>query len=331
MPSIAPEARVAVAVGVIADGRGQVLVARRKAGADHAGKWEFPGGKIHAGESSLAALARELAEELGITLEHARPLITLRHDYPGKNVLLEVWRVTAYRGDPEAREGQTLAWAPPAALDRYDLLAANRPIQHAVQLPSVYAITDGARYGAATMLAKLEQALAAGIRLVQLRERQLSAAEYLDCAIAAVALCRRYDAQVLVNADPGVVAECGADGVHLSAARLRGLSERPLAKGKWVAASCHDAAELVHAARIGADFVVLSPVQPTRSHPGAAALGWDGFRELCAHANRPVYALGGMQAGDLARAWAAGGQGVAVVSALWDAPSIAQAVAGLQS
>lgn len=331
MPSTAPEARIAVAVGVIVDGQGRVLMARRKAGADHAGKWEFPGGKIHAGESSLAALARELSEELGITLGHARPLITLRHDYPGKNVLLEVWRVTAYRGEPEAREGQTLAWAAPAELDRYDLLAANRPIQHAVQLPSMYAITDGARYDAATMLAKLEQALAAGIHLVQLRARHLSAAAYLEYATAAVALCRRYGAQALLNADPGLVAECGADGVHLSAARLRGLSERPLVEGKWVAASCHDAAELAHAARIGADFVVLSPVQPTRSHPGAPALGWEGFRALCVRANRPVYALGGMQAGDLARAWAAGGQGVAVVSALWDAPSIPEAVAQLQS
>jgi 8-oxo-dGTP diphosphatase len=117
-----------VVAGVIANNAGEVLVAQRTAGRDLAGAWEFPGGKVAPGESALAALARELNEELGITLLEAVPLVDYRHAYPGRVVRLDVWRVGRYRGEPEPREGQPLRWAQPAELLGSGLLPADEPI-----------------------------------------------------------------------------------------------------------------------------------------------------------------------------------------------------------
>jgi 8-oxo-dGTP diphosphatase len=81
----------------------------------------------------------------------------------------------------------------------------------------------------------------------------------------------------------------------------------------------HDAQQLHHAARIGCDFVVLGPVLPTPSHPGAPALGWRGFERLALHAPLPVYAIGGLAPQDLERAQQSGAHGVALLSLAWGA------------
>jgi 8-oxo-dGTP diphosphatase len=109
----------------------------------------------------------------------------------------------------------------------------------------------------------------------------------------------------------------GAHGVHLSAKRLRNIECRPGGAGFLIAASCHDAAELARAKTIGVDFVVLSPLRSTPSHPGHPALGWRRFEELTLSAGLPVYALGGVKPDDLEAVRAAGGFGVAGISAFW--------------
>ncbi len=95
-------AEIHVVAGAIADADGRVLIAQRPRGRHMAGRWEFPGGKLAPGEDPCAGLARELAEELGIALRSARPLIRLRHTYPERRVLLDVWQVTEYDGVPQA-------------------------------------------------------------------------------------------------------------------------------------------------------------------------------------------------------------------------------------
>ena len=117
-----------VLVGLIGDAHDRWLVNRRRPGTDLAGFWEFPGGKLAAGEEPFAALRRELSEELGIELLAAEPFMELVHDYPGKRVRLDVWNVLRYRGIVEAREGQALAWVAAADLPQWDLLPADRPI-----------------------------------------------------------------------------------------------------------------------------------------------------------------------------------------------------------
>jgi len=129
-----------------------------------------------------------------------------------------------------------------------------------------------------------------------------------------------------LNADPAEAAEWGADGVHLSSRRLFECSERPLGREYWVAASCHSDREVEQAMRIGVDFVAISPVYETRSHPTAPSLGWHGFAGLVERSKAPAYALGGVKPHHLRLAWHYGGQGLAMISGIWDAANPAEAV-----
>ena len=103
--------------------------------------------------------------------------------------------------------------------------------------------------------------------------------------------------------------------MHLQTSQFMTLGEPP-AVGLW-AASCHNRQELLKAAALGASFAVLSPVLPTKSHPGAATLGWDRFRELCIDLPLPVYALGGMKTDMLASAMTYSAHGIALLSGIW--------------
>lgn len=124
---------VHVAVGVIRDLQGNILIARRHASSHQGGLWEFPGGKVEARESVLQALQRELEEELAIKLLDARALLKVEHDYGDKAVLLDVWLVESFSGRAEGREGQPLRWVAPGALADFDFPAANYPIVQACQ------------------------------------------------------------------------------------------------------------------------------------------------------------------------------------------------------
>ncbi|MCF6209286.1 MAG: Nudix family hydrolase [Gammaproteobacteria bacterium] len=315
------ESVVRVAAAAVFDGEGRVLISRRADDTHQGGMWEFPGGKLEAGEDARRALQRELDEEVGIHITAARPLIRVRHDYPDKSVLLDVWRVDSFEGEAHGREGQPLRWVSPVALDDVEFPAANLPIVRAVQLPDVYLITpDLGGMSPADFLHHLELRLRGGIRLVQLRAKSLGESEYLQLARETAALCHRHGARLLLNADAVQVAAAGADGVHLSSGALRKCKARPLAAGAGlVAASCHDADELARAAAIGADFALLSPVAATTSHPDIEPLGWERFEELVEPAPFPVYALGGMTPDDREAAWLQSGQGIAAIRALWEA------------
>ena len=119
---------VHVAVGIVADSTGAILIARRPDHAHQGGLWEFPGGKVEADETVATALQRELHEELGITVQAAEPWLQVRHAYPDKTVLLDVWQVTAWRGEPHGREGQPLRWTSPLELADFAFPAADEPI-----------------------------------------------------------------------------------------------------------------------------------------------------------------------------------------------------------
>ena len=115
-------------VGLIADERGRWLVNQRRAGTDMAGLWEFPGGKRQPGETPFAALRRELDEELGIEVVDAVAWFELAHDYPDKQVRLDVWRVRRYGGEVVPREGQALRWITVEEFAQLPLLEADWPI-----------------------------------------------------------------------------------------------------------------------------------------------------------------------------------------------------------
>jgi len=299
-----------VAVGVIRNGQGEVLVARRPGHAHQGGLWEFPGGKVEPGEAVEEALRRELREELAIVVDEASPLIKIAHDYGDRQVSLDVWRVDAFRGEPQGLENQPIRWVSPDELAGLALPAANKPIAAAARLPECYPIVDGGLSDADGLFAQLERLCRRGYRLAQWRVKNVEGDAYLSLARRAVDFCRPHGLGLLLNAEPDFARRAGAAGVHLSGRRLQALRRRPLPASLWVAASCHAPADIRQAEKVGVDFIVLSPVLPTASHPDAAPLGWEPFGRWAEAAKLPVFALGGVSRADLAQARQRGAQGV---------------------
>jgi 8-oxo-dGTP diphosphatase len=132
LPELMQPELILVAAGVLRDGSGRVLIAQRPDGKHAAGFWEFPGGKIQSGESPLQALCRELAEEIGIQVSAATPLMSFRHDYPERLVELHVFEVSQYSGEPHGLEGQPLRWVAVDELGSVGLLEADEPIAAAL-------------------------------------------------------------------------------------------------------------------------------------------------------------------------------------------------------
>lgn len=309
--------RLHVAAGVIRGANGHVLIAKRPMDKHQGGLWEFPGGKVEEGESAESALARELAEELGIAVTAARPLIQVRHDYPDKQVLLDVWEVLEFVGEAHGAEGQPLAWVAAEDLPRYDFPAANRPIIAAARLPKSYLITPD-RLAPQQLLSGLALALDAGTRLLQLRCPSLPDAEYLALASQVLEMSAGR-AQVMLKGPLEWADDFPDAGWHLTASQLvrHAGAGRPIEPGRWLAASCHDRAELELAKQMGVDFIVLSPILATASHPEATPMGWQCAADLLLGFAQPAYLLGGLGPSDMARASQIGTQGVAGVSAFW--------------
>jgi 8-oxo-dGTP diphosphatase len=117
-----------VVAGALFDTQGRVLIAQRPPGKHMAGGWEFPGGKLDAGEQPFNALVRELHEELGVTVRAATPLIAYEHLYADRSVFLDLWQVTEYQGKPHSREGQPIKWVSLDELPNANLLEADRPM-----------------------------------------------------------------------------------------------------------------------------------------------------------------------------------------------------------
>jgi 8-oxo-dGTP diphosphatase len=322
MPVIAAEQQVIatapihVAVGVIRGPDNTVLAALRASHSHQGGLWEFPGGKLEPGENVNQALQRELEEELGITVLAQSRLCRIAHDYADKSVLLDVWSVDKFSGCPHGQQGQPLRWIPVEQLQMDEFPVANRAIIRRLQLPEMIAITGDCE-DAETFFSRFEQVLAQGINMVQLRAPALSEYEFRIRAQRCVELCQVYNARLLLNAEPELVAEVDAAGFHASSDRLMALTQRPVDERSYFSASCHDLEQLHHAEKLGADFVFLSPVLATGSHPKALPLGWEQFKKLAAAVAVPCYALGGLSPLDVSVSRINGGAGIAAISAFW--------------
>jgi 8-oxo-dGTP diphosphatase len=311
--SQAPITEVVAAVLTLPDDR--VLLAQRPPGKVYAGYWEFPGGKVEPDESLEAALARELHEELGIVVTRAHRWITRVFVYPHATVRLNFFRVFEWQGEPHPHEGQIFSWQRPNVVEVMPLLPANFPVLKALSLPPLLGISHAESLGVDSFLARLDIALHNGLQLIQLRDKTLPEETRLTLARETVRRARPRGALVLINGSLELARAAGADGVHLDASAAAKLTARP--DCAWVGVSCHDAAELAHAAAIEADFALLSPVLPTLSHPGAATLGWEAFATLAAASPIPVYGLGGLGRDDVALAQSHGAHGVALLRGAW--------------
>ncbi|MGD2117470.1 MAG: Nudix family hydrolase [Chromatiales bacterium] len=308
---------VHVAVAVLRNAAGQILIQQRAADSHQGGLWEFPGGKLEAGESLSQALTREIHEELGIRVLAHQPLIQIRHDYGDRHVLLDVHLVNQWQGEVSAMEQQPLHWAEPDKLVEFDMPAADRPIVTALQLPCSYVITPPVVNDAEDLLQRLQQLLQQGESLFLYRVKRLAGSSHEALIERMRKFCQPYAARLIVHGE--VVANAVADGMHLTENMLAGLSSRPIEAEKLLSTSCHTAESLQKAQAIGADFALLSPVAATSSHPDRLPLGWERFAEQVTLCNIPVYALGGMTKAECDLARQHGGQGVAGISSWWGA------------
>ncbi|MEZ2722338.1 Nudix family hydrolase [Paenalcaligenes hominis] len=320
---------VRVAVGVMVQPTGAVLLGSRPADKPWAHWWELPGGKIEPSESVHDALVRELHEEIAIQATEIRPWVRYIHHYPRSTVELHFCLVTKWEGTPSPQENQQLAWYDPFAptpLTIGPILPATFPVLKWLTLPNRYLISHiGSPSGLQPWLAQLEQALENGVKLVQFREPEWEqhspqSIDLLDALEQTMALCQRYQARCLLNSVHGLDWLHYTDGLHLRSQDAQRLVAQqiaaPVRADQLVAMSTHSAADMQLAQQLNTDFVVLGHVLPTPSHPDQAALGWNTFTQLATLAGRPVYAIGGQNPTTLAIAQQHGAHGIAGIRQL---------------
>ena len=301
---------VDVAVGVVRDKEGRILIARRKDDAHQGGLWEFPGGKFEQAEDVQQALGRELFEELNVRPKSSQPLININFNYPECRVHLHVREVRDFDGEPVGREGQACKWVAVQELNDYEFPEANKAILSAVKLGRHYAIIGG--NNSRQILRDLEYVSTQKVNLVQIRVKGLSTSNIEEMLIAVRRKCNELGMDYLLNSQMPVKRNLH-EGLHLTSFDLMNIKQRPESAG-FVAASCHNLQELLKAEQLALDFAVLSPVMETASHSEAKVLGWQQFAEWVAKVNIPVFALGGVAKRDYQKAIELGAQGISGIS-----------------
>ena len=308
-----------VAIGVLKK-EGRICLSQRQKHQTFAEKWEFPGGKVEKGESFEEALIREFKEELNIDTQQWQPLIEVPWHYEKLSVRLHVFETEMFSGNPIGNEGQEVAWFLPNELSDLDFPEANKGIVSAIQLPHQY-MMSGPYQDVEDALNKIQQGLASGIEICQLKNRGLNPDTFTDLVCRATVMCHSQGAKILLNGDIALLEQFpDVDGIQLSAQAIgdhHSQASRPIHQGKLLGISTHSLTDIEKALTLEPNFLMLSPIKPTASHPDLLALGWQEFERLVKEVVVPVYALGGMKPEDVERARNFGAQGVAAISGYW--------------
>ena len=304
-----PIVEVAAAICVARRGPGVLLASA--GGQVYAGYWNSPR-QGRTGETVRAALTVNCRRNR----HHRHRLLTLAtRQFTFRMPRSPIWRVTAWDGEigiTAPLEHAAVEWQECGrAASVTPILPANDPILKALSLPTTMAITMAESEGAERQLARLENALQNGLRLIQIRDKGWPPTQRLAFAEAVVRLAHAHGALVLINDDEEIARRVGADGLHLSAARLAKTTQRP--DFAWLGASCHSATEITRAGELGCDYALLGPVMPTPTHPESGGLGWVEFARHLAGNTLPVFALGGMKTEMLAEAQQHGAHGLALM------------------
>lgn len=304
--------KLRVAVGVIQDASGKVLLTKRNKPGHLQGYWEFPGGKVDAGEAYKSALRRELLEELKIKIIVADKIFAFQYNYPDLLISFEVFRISAFEGEVIGAEQQEIEWLHVKDLSQRKLPPANAAILDALQLPRQYMIAD---YDVLqhSLVNVVEARLADGIKIIQLRANTLCKDDYLSLANQVLALCNNYQASFIANCAFPWLENFAAKKIHLNSSQLKEVVDKKnLPEELQVfSVACHDEIEIEQANIVGARCILLGAVNQTESHPTSRPMGWNRFAQLCCLANQPVYVLGGVGKHDIPTALAFGAQGVA--------------------
>lgn len=303
-----------IVIGIIQDQEHRILIAKRSKEQHQGGRWEFSGGKVERSETAQQALKRELYEELDIHIETVEPLIQVRHHYPDRSVFLDVYEVSLWHGNPRGKEGQRICWVHPDDIQQYCFPVANNAILRALSLPKFCLITPEVE-SEAVFKNGIQRCLAQGIKLIQFRAKTSTERVYQQRAKWLAQQCQVAQCQVVFNDPPADLTTLSQQGLHLTSRQLLMLDKRP--HTTLLSAACHNDEELKKAEEIGVDFVFLSPVHATTSHPDQYGKGWQWFQHSVERINIPVYALGGLGKDALPIAKQHGAQGVAAISQLW--------------
>ncbi len=196
----------------------------------------------------------------------------------------------------------------------------------------LYAVTDRAWTGKQTLYQQVEAALKGGVTCVQLREKALDEAAFLQEARDICALCRRYGVPFIVNDNVDVAVACGADGVHVGQEDMEaGEVRRRVGEDMILGVSVHTVEEARQAVRIGADYLGLGAVFPTGTKTDADVMPGDMLRAICGAVDVPTVAIGGLNRGNILQLSGSGVDGAALVSAIFGAEDIEKACRELRA
>jgi len=187
----------------------------------------------------------------------------------------------------------------------------------------LYAVTDRAWTGKQTLYEQVEAALKGGVTCVQLREKALDEAAFLQEAKDIQALCRRYGVPFIVNDNVDVAVACGADGVHVGQEDMEaGEVRRRVGEDMILGVSVHTVEEACQAVRDGADYLGLGAVFPTSTKTDVEQMPNETLRAICDAVDVPIVAIGGINRGNILKLAGSGVDGVALVSAIFSAEDI---------
>lgn len=296
------------------DENGYVLLTKREKNTHLAGYWEFPGGKLNDGESFKQALRRELAEEIGFTLHDCHTLINFKYVYSDRQLHFQVFKLAVQRHTIVNNEGQNIQWLQKTQLHTVKLPAANKIILNALLMPNLYAIAD-ANVFADDLLLQVERQLKAGAGMIQYRTQDQASDAIMENGLAIKELCDEYNALMVLNSEWHYWDKIQPHGVHVKSADLARLKQLATSRLNYrvISASCHtsEQARMINSMEI--DSALVGSVNTTMTHPQQKPLGWTGFSKLCAHIDRPVYAIGGCRVSDIITSQVYGGHGIAAI------------------
>ncbi|HIG88477.1 MAG TPA: Nudix family hydrolase, partial [Candidatus Thioglobus sp.] len=232
--------------------------------------------------------------------------------YADRMVELCIYNIDQYQNTPLGIEGQQIAWVSVQELHNYQLLPTMKAFINSITLPNKYWITPSTNHQSESWMKKFDEKMTQDISLIQLRSKTT-----LDNHFIAELhdKCKQHNVKLLINTIDKSFDESHCDGWHITTDEMLKLNKNPCDENKLLGASTHSLDEALKAQEIGADFVVISPVQATQTHPETIPIGWKAAEEVVRKLNIPVYFLGGMDLEDLDKTLKIGAQGIAGVSA----------------
>ena len=312
-----PSVHVAIALLLY---RGKVLVGWRNADQHQGNKYEFPGGKIEAGETPVEACRREIFEEVGIGIQQWHAFDVIHHEYDDVEVFLHLFHATVneqYLTDIQ----KPWTWYSRDQLLGLNFPKANQSIIQRLFWNHRIKISEDL-----SELCRNQQSVANANTLNESNLNEDAAqplfyyrTELLTSAVEQVQQLNLHDlSRLIINVDmwkqlPESLQKAVA-AVHYKQQQVMDLQIGQLPLGVRCIAACHDLVSLQRAHQLGFDAVILSPVLPTATHPDAHTLGWEQFAQYAKSSDLPVFALGGLSPTDLSIAQEHGAYGIAGIS-----------------